>query len=188
MPSFSKSQDQRPLFHHLYQRQSFSVLQGSDWPDREILEAAGFNVRHTYYYDKLFEMLGRNRGDLYLRSVVEVWPELQEHRHYGLDLDPYVLIRYPTAFYYFVHKDNVALAKIIRKGLIKSIEDGSFDDTLMKYLGADLKKIGIKNRVILNIPNPLLPVKTPLNEPKLWFHMSQLEDDDAHASNKKEKK
>lgn len=154
---------------------NFTILQGSDWPDREILETAGFSVRHTYYYEKLFEMLGRSRGDLYLRSVVEVWPELVQHRHYGLDLDPYVLFRYPTAFYFFVHKDNVTLAKIIRAGLVKSIEDGSFDKTLIHYLGDDLKNIGLASRFIIDLENPLLPEKTPLNEPSLWFQMEQLE-------------
>lgn len=119
-------------------------------------------------------MLDSIRGDLYLSSVVEVWPELKQHRHYGIGLGPYILIWDPAAFYFFVHKDNKALSIIIRAGLKKSIEDGLFDKTLLLYLGEDLKNIGFSSRFVIDLENPLLPEEAPLDKPSPWFQLEQL--------------
>ncbi|WP_230425676.1 transporter substrate-binding domain-containing protein [Spartinivicinus ruber] len=149
--------------------------QGHDWPDTEILRKNGFQVSGVASYEGLFKMLALRRFDYFPRSIVEIWAEAESHADKGIIVEPTIVIRYKTAFYYFVNKDSQRLARLLTKGLYQAVEDGSFEKLFMEHHRSILNKAKLKQRKIFTIPNPILPVKTPLDESRLWFELEDLD-------------
>lgn len=148
---------------------AYTLLQGYDWPDTNILKENGFKVETSVSVRALFRMLHRNRGDVFPRSVLEIHGEIQEKNNNDLVIDPYVLLYYPTAFYFFVAKDNQPLQQAIEYGLRQTLIDGSFDELFYRYYGDLIKKADISSRQIIRLDNPILPVATPLDNKSLWL-------------------
>jgi hypothetical protein len=151
-----------------------SAGQGHDWPDTDILRSNGIPVFGSPRYDSLFRMLVSSRFDYFPRSVVEIWDEARNHAAEGIAVDPYVVIHYPTAFYYFVNRNNPQLAETIRKGLEAAIADGSFDKLFVEHHTRALEKAALEERTVIELNNPLLPPETPLGRRELWFSKDDL--------------
>lgn len=144
------------------------ALQGHDWPDREIMEANGFRVHGSSDYAGMFKMLESGRVDYFPRSLVEIWNEADAVADKGLVVDAGIALRYRSASYFFVNKQNVRLAADIRSGLEKMIADGSFDRLFMQYHGPLIRRANLGARRIFDLDNPLLPAETPERK-SLWF-------------------
>ena len=143
--------------------------QGTDWPDTQILLANGLRVSTSDTYDGLFKMLAASRFDYLPRSVAEVSGEQSQFADSRLTLEPKLVLHYPTAKYFFVSKDNPALAKAIETGLRDAIRDGSFEKLFVKYHGEQIKLAKLEQRTVIELKNPLLPPQTPLLDKALWF-------------------
>lgn len=150
----------------------FSAGQGYDWPDVDILRHSGLPVQPVTVYHRLFGLLNAGRVDWVPRSVNEIWAEAA--RHPQLAVDAYVVLRYPTADYFFVNRTNSALAEEIRRGLEAALADGSFEKLFNFYYGAQIRQARLDKRVLINLPNPLLPPQTPLQRKELWFTLDDL--------------
>lgn len=150
---------------------AFRFLQGHDWPDTSILEANGLQVERSTNFDSLFPMLAKGRADALPRAAVEV---AQELRRYGeanqLELEPGLVLRYPTALYYFVSPNRHDLAELIERGLRRMMASGQWDRLLHSFYGEDLRYAQLAQRRVIDLKNPLLPPETPLGEPGLWFN------------------
>jgi len=140
-----------------------------DWPDTMILRTNGLQVVPTTNYTSLFRMLGADRFDYLPRSVLEILPEAERHRHEGIAIDRHIVLRYPAAVYYFVHRDNEKLANIIRAGLEAAIADGSFERLFQAHYGGMIERLALPRRRVIEIANPQLPPETPLARRELWF-------------------
>lgn len=151
------------------QLSAFVAGQGHDWPDTDILKAAGLPVETTYQYENLFLMLSSGRFDYFPRSILEMMPEVESHRELGLMIEPSIVIHYPVAIYFFVNKNNQTLHNAIETGLERAIKDGSFNKLFYKTYGADIERARLADRRIIQINNALLPPETPLNRSELWF-------------------
>ncbi|UTH74934.1 hypothetical protein [Chromobacterium sp. IIBBL 290-4] len=149
---------------------AFRAGQGQDWPDKQILQHAGLPVVTSPDYPHLFSMLKQRRYDYFPRSVIEVRQELEMPAAAGLMLDPYLLLHYPTAFYFFVSPKREDLARMLEQGLEKSVADGSFDQLFKTFNSEHLRGLKLSGRTIIELPNPLLPDGTPLSRRELWFH------------------
>ena len=145
---------------------------GQDWPDLAVLQAAGLAPDTVPAYSRLFGMLKAQRIDAIPRSVNEIWSDAA--RHPGLAADPYLALHYPAADYFFVHRDNAALADEVRRGLEAAQADGSFDRLLLGYYRTMLDKAALGKRRIIELPNPGLPSETPLARKELWLTLEQL--------------
>lgn len=143
--------------------------QGSDWPDTQILRNNGFRVYTTANYAGLFQMLGNARIDYFPRSITEVWAEAERYAAAGLIVEPTLMLRYPTASYFFVNRHRAKLAADIAAGLDAMQADGSFDKLFQQFYGDVTKRASIGSRVLFHIPNPLLPPQTPLARKELWL-------------------
>ena len=141
--------------------------QGHDWPDTEILRANGLNVVESTSYDSLFRMLVGGRFDYFPRSLVEISIEQQANKD-TLAIDPYVLLHYPAAAYFFVRKGNTELADAIHRGLGIATADGSFDALFNRHFGEQLARLNVEHRRVIELTNPLLPPGTPLNRARPW--------------------
>lgn len=155
--------------HDLAALRQFVAGQGHDWPDTEILRGNGIQVMDVSLYDSLFGMLALGRFDYFPRSIHEIWAEEELHRKDGIVIDQHLLIRYPSAFYFFVNKKDLALAEAIRTGLERAIADGSFDKLFCLQFAQKIAQARLAQRTTIELSNPILPPQTPLARKELWF-------------------
>ncbi|MBD9484811.1 transporter substrate-binding domain-containing protein [Pseudomonas sp. PDM14] len=154
--------------------QSLRAGQGHDWPDTDILRWQGLPVVVTASYDSLFRMLAAGRFDYFPRSVLEAWDEVQHNPQAGAVIDPHLVLRYPTACYFFFSPRNPQLAATVRRGMEKALADGSFDRLFLQHYGPLLRQARLDQRQLIELHNPLLPAATPLQRKALWFSRDDL--------------
>lgn len=168
-------EDQRDRLREVrsaYDLKGVRMALGLDWPDLEVLRAAGLAPDTVPAYSRLFGMLKAQRIDAVPRSVNEIWAEVA--RHPGLAAESHLVLHYPAADYFFVHRDNAALAEDVRRGLEAAQADGSFDRLLLGYYRAMLDKTAMGKRRVIELSNPALPPATPLARKELWLTLDQL--------------
>lgn len=161
--------DQYSAIQSLGDLKALKAGQGHDWPDTAILRANGLPVEVSPRYDSLFRMLKSKRFDYFPRSVLEIWGEADRYADMGLVVEPRVLLHYPTAFYFFVSKNNPQLATILERGLNAAIKDGSFERLFQHTYGDVMRRANLTGRTTLRLTNPLLPAKIPLQRKELWI-------------------
>ena len=143
--------------------------QGHDWPDTDILRGHGLRVEVSSSYESLFLMLEARRFDYFPRAVLEVEDELRHNRQRPLVADSHLVLHYPTALYFFFSPHDPQLAETVRQGLELALADGSFERLFQQYHGADLRRVALQRRQVIELDNPLLPPQTPLQRRELWY-------------------
>jgi hypothetical protein len=144
--------------------------QGHDWPDLAILRANGLRVDAAATYEGLFQMLARRHIDYFPRSIAEVDGERVHNAALPIELEPHLLLHYPSALYFFVNPRNTALADAIRLGLERSLDDGSLLRLFHRTYDRDLARLDLARRHIIELRNPDFPRDAPLQGHNLWFH------------------
>ena len=152
---------------------AFSFGQGEAWTDVGVLQAAGLKVVKSTLYNSLFPMLAKGRFDAFPRAIDEAYTEIEERQFELPDLivEQSLLLYYPMPRYYFVRRDaeGELLAKRIESGLEAMIADGSLRALFEKHKGESINRCKLKSRRLLTLPNPLLPLETPLKRHELWY-------------------
>lgn len=148
-----------------------TAIQGHDWPDTEILKAAGIKINTSSAYNGMFKMVASKRVDYFPRGIVEIYGEIKNQKNPALTIEKNILIKYPAPMYFFTNKKDTILNERIRYGLRKSIKNGEFDKLFFgnPNFSQLLDKSNLRNRRVFEIANPLLPVETPLEDKSLWF-------------------
>ena len=148
-----------------------SIAQGMYWPDTDILRANGIPVISGPTYEGLFKMIVGGRFDYFPRSVMEIWNE-QASNADALEVEPRIALHYPNyASYFMLNKGNTRLAEIIRQGLEKALADGSADRLFEQHHGESLRRAQLGKRVVIELKNPLVTPRTPVNRPELWYDL-----------------
>ena len=147
--------------------QLLTIGQDPGWSDVKILEAAGLKVV-TAPYDSLFNMVERERFDCFLRGAHEAPGEVAKHP--GLAVENEILIVYPFTSFFFVNKNNAALAEALETGLKKAYEDGSFMAHFKSHpaIKAIFEQAQIAQRRRFDIPNPFLTEETKSIPDQYW--------------------
>jgi len=148
---------------------AMTALQGHDWPDTDILRANGFKVQTASDYAGMFGMLASGRVDYFPRAAFEIWDEAKAHAGEELVVAPGLALYYPSAFYYFVNKRNVALAADIERGMALMLADGRYEKLFHEYFGAMIERAALTKRRTFSLRNPLLPHATPLGRREFWY-------------------
>jgi len=148
--------------------QALVAGQGSGWPDVAVLRANGLRVEEGRNAETLYDMLVRKRFDFYPRSVCEAWTDVPERTAQGLVIEPHVVLYYPIAIYFFLHRRQVELAARLERGLRLAQADGSFDRLFNEHHGPYLRHLRQSDLVILPLVNPNLPPETPPVAPETW--------------------
>jgi hypothetical protein len=130
------------------------------WSDTQILRANDLTIDTSTELEGLYRMLERKRIDYFPLSVLEINHLLDQHPNSNLMIDPHILIFYPTATWFYVAKDNEALAAALLTGLQQAQRDGSFDALFQRHFGAALSKLKLDTRTKIVLYNPLLPETT----------------------------
>ena len=150
---------------------SFVAGQGHDWPDVEVLRANGLQVSESSTYDGLFAMLTRGHIDYFPRGLSEVMRELAVHGKNDLSIEPGLLMVYPEALYFYVNRDDAALADAITHGLEQSIKDGSFIAHFEKTYRATLDEL-TERRHIIQLRTAADSHVMKDEHPELWLTVS----------------
>jgi hypothetical protein len=113
------------------------------WTIRTILDSLDFNIVEADSYDRIFEMLHNKRFAYTIRGIHEAYDELRLRKRFFDDLviEPDILL--------------------VESGELKQL----FEDAFSKYINI----LDLKNRRVIDVGNPLLPEKTPLDREELWF-------------------
>lgn len=169
IPAFDKVNTLDDLKHLI-------ACQGLDWPDVEIMRAAGLHVKEVANFESLFRYVAAKRCDYFPREYLQISPELiyREKRYPSLTSYRSIVLYYPLPFYFFVSRENEELAQWIEDGLEAMIADGEFM-TYMKthpYSAPAFIKPTYTTKMpvrFFSIENPLLPPATDYKNPRYWF-------------------
>ncbi len=105
----------------------FTVGAGVHWSDTIIFRDNDFKVMTSWSHYSLFRMLAAGRFDFMARAYNEITTELNLYPDYHLAREPHLVLHYPQPIYFFVSKENKALAERLQTGLQLAQLDGSYD-------------------------------------------------------------
>lgn len=172
MPLINK--DNKDFFLTIKTMSDFKKLipgQFHRWSDTKILESNNIHVAKGSDFEGLFQMLDKERIDYFPRSILEIDGEYQARKHLNIMIDKSLIIHYPTAYYFYVGKNNQTLADDILYGLEQAKADGSFDNVFVKYHGEVINNILKIKRRVFSLNNPFLSSETPLSRKELWIDL-----------------
>lgn len=136
------------------QLNKFRLGQEYDWPDVQILEENGVHVVTTQTYDSLFTMLANHAIDGFPRGVYEIASEIKERPKMHFAIANGIYLKYPEDFFFYVKKDNLALAKRIKEGLLAGKKDGSFDRIFREDIQPLIDAAHLGMRRMIKMSNP----------------------------------
>lgn len=164
-------QGEQARFQHiqvLSQLKKLTFIQGHDWPDTAILQHNGLPVLTSAHPPQLFDMLQKQRGDAFPRAVFEAYGDaMRQSEQFAVESE--LVLVYPSAVYFFVHRDNQRLASAIERGLHQLIVSGRFDLLFQQRYGAAIALANLAKRRQIRLANPLAPLNFPLSDSSLWF-------------------
>lgn len=147
----------------------FTAGQNLVWTDTKILNANNIVTHSGSHIRSLAEMLALQRFDYFPRSVIEIERDLNEFSQLDLAIEPYILLTYPTAYYFYVRKNNTELANAIERGLKKLHTSGQFDQHFYGHFADLLLRLNLNDRTQIRLNNPLLPNTAPTDQANLWL-------------------
>lgn len=168
-------QDNKDILRNISNLEQFKqlrALQFHTWSDSETLHLNNIKLVKGSDVEGLYLMLDSKRADYFPRSVLEVDNDLNRHQHLQIAKEQHTLIWYPKAVYFYVGKNQLALAKSIRQGLELALIDGSLEKLFMRYYGETITKLKTEQRRVFKLLNPLLSPLTPLDRSELWLDLS----------------
>ena len=119
--------------------------------------------------ESLHAMLGAGRFDYFPRSLGEAVREADQFAARGIVAAPGFVLHMRSAVYFFVNKNNRALAAALEQGLRTAIHDGSFEQLFRELNESSIERARLDQRRVIELANPELPPETPLAEQHLWF-------------------
>ncbi|PWI34309.1 amino acid ABC transporter substrate-binding protein [Vibrio albus] len=158
--------------------QQFTAGQGATWVDADILRQNNFKVIKGSTYEGMFKMLMSGRFDFFPRGINEIYDELEKRSYQYPDMviQNSILLYYPLPKFFFVNKDNKALADRIERGLNIMIKDGTFDRVFFKYNHKDIELLHSHPWKVFQLENPFLPDNIPFDREDLWYNLLEPND------------
>lgn len=144
----------------------------SQWADLPIMRANGLTVETSSSYENLFGMLVAGRFDAFPRGLNEANRELEERKQsypqLAVEQGKALFFQYPV--YFWVRRENMALARRIERGLKAALADGSFQKLFESYHAAEIDMLAKSRRQVIRLANPVLPPGTPEVDTRWWWH------------------
>jgi len=149
------------------------LCQGSHWPDTDIMLAAGLRILPNPIYESMFSQVYLKRCDAFPRGINEALVELniRKEKLPELILFQETILYYPFPMYFFTSPENTRLIQLIKSGLEKAIDDGSFDFYIKNHPSTKhLFPVTRWNNVnYIKLSNPFLPKETNINNSRYWL-------------------
>jgi hypothetical protein len=131
--------------------------QGLGWADTGILRSQGFTVEEVGSYESLFQMVAKERFDLFCRGANELLEEWEGHKNIeGLVYDKTIAIQYPLPRFFWTNKANKDGIRRIEEGLNLAWKDGSLQKEWLKNYKDSIRFTNLQKRKIFRLENPNL--------------------------------
>lgn len=178
--AFDRIQSIKELSH-------FKACQESPWVDVAILRDAKLPVVTGISFENLFKQLVAGRCDYFPRGYNEAQIELAKRAAKYPDLTIYepLILHYPFASYFFVHKNNESLAQCLEDGLEKMIDDGELLEYMKQHEHTRHSfplKTGSAKRLLV-IDNNYLPELSRPMSARYWFQLGDFVDSSEKSRN-----
>jgi len=128
----------------------------SQWIDADIMEANGLPLVKAVGYNKLFKMLAAKRFDYFSRGLYQIHTEVNRYPELKLMIEKELMLHYSNNVYFFVHKNNKALAERLHAGLEIALKDGSFDalyNSIPRFRWG-VEELNRHKRRVINLKSP----------------------------------
>ncbi len=145
---------------------------GTQWAITQVFEQSGFKLTKNIDYEGLFLDLSTSQSDYLPRGVNEIFDEFDARtlRYPKLAIEESLVLYVPLPSYFFVTPTQPELARRIELGLEIMLRDGSFEKLFQDYHADMIKRARLQDRRVLELDNPLLSNKTPLDRKSLWVN------------------
>jgi len=153
----ARDQDTFAAIRTFDQLKAYEAGQVTEWADTAVMRANGLTVVDTPYYESLFRMLAAHRFRFLPRGVGEIDGEARNYASLGLVVEQHLALHYPYCTYFFVRKDDVALARHIETGLRRAQKDGSFEALFRQFNGEAIQRAALDRRRVFELVNPTAP-------------------------------
>jgi hypothetical protein len=146
--------------------------QGDNWPDTQIIKSNNLPVQ-TAKAELLYNMLAKKRFDYFPRAVTEIQKEATQYSEFMIESQ--LMLNYLSPIYFFVNKENPQLAQRIEVGLLRAVDNGSFDKLFRTANNIEhlSEQLGLAKRRVFQLKNNVVSDKTKAiqNDSKYWlFH------------------
>lgn len=150
----------------LSELKKMSSVQGSYWPDTEILRHNDFAVQGiawSSWFAAMYRMLEEDIVDYFPRNVVEVFQDLSHHESPHLAIEKNHMLIYPSYEYFFVAPDEPELQRRLQEGLKRLLLNGELAEIFSRYpahkQGWDM--VLEENRTIHTLESNVLSYRLP---------------------------
>lgn len=154
------------------QLQHLTACQGSDWPDTQVLRAAGLKVWTADRYDVLIQALRDGRCDYFPRSIFEGYAEVRALQLLYPDLrfETKVLLQYPYATYFFVRPEHTHWQLRLTLALQRLAQRGELAQLWQQHAAtaAVFPLQQYQSSLVFQLENPAVAAALP-TEPYLWL-------------------
>ena len=135
------------------------AIQRFDWPDYQVFIENNLNVDGNLASSQMYKAIENGLADYFPRSVLEVTRELTSIKSNKLAIEKSLLLKYSSAYYFFVGKQNTELAKTIKKGFELALADGSYQQLFQQHFGKTIAALKLDDRTVLHLSSSLLSVQ-----------------------------
>lgn len=141
------------------------------WPEKEIFQAARLPLNEILY-DDIFRVLNDGSRYYFPRGVLEAYPEIagRADQLKNLTVENSLLLKYKSAVFFFINKNNAALKAALEAGFQKGYADGSYarffyDHPFIKH---SFEQAKMHRRRVIEIPNPYFPAQSRAIDSRYW--------------------
>lgn len=140
----------------------YNIIQGAGWSDNDILRANGFKVLELIDYSNLIKMVAGKRADLFCRGFNELPSELDYLVTFkNITYDQSFVLVYKMPLFFYLNKENEALALRLEQGLAIAYKDGSIHKLWLEYFKTSIEFSKFPKRKIFLLENPNLKSLNP---------------------------
>ena len=147
---------------------SYTGGHGKFWGDLPVYKENNLDVVTNVKYEGLFKQLIEGRFHYFHRGLNEIWDE-QERYAKDLVIADNIMLFYKHPVYFFVTKKRPELATLLEQGLKVALEDGSYKQHFLNYMGKFIKKADLASRKLVVLKNPVVPENTNKLDTSWWL-------------------
>ncbi len=140
----------------------------SQWPDARVFTYNKLGFEGGTFAANFYRMLAAKRFDYFPRGILEITEEQAFIDQNQLQLEPQLLLYYPSALYFFVNRNNEQLARRLELGLQKLQASGTYDRLFYSHPSVRAALARMAGRRVIQLTNPDLPTGSQVFSPDYY--------------------
>ena len=120
-------------------------LQQQSWYDYTVMKNNGLTVNGDLDYLGMIKALETGLGDYFPRSVLAIESELVKLKQFHLIIEPSLMLRYPSNYYFYLSKENQHIADLLEQGMQKLQRSGELEAYLFVLFVTSKKGLNSNN-------------------------------------------